>query len=503
MPAPETLKEYLVRLGWDIDELGYKNAEKQIKQFTKNAKGIGKGISASFVSAGIAVSSFLVAVNSAMVGLMTNVAQADLSVERFARRMWTSEENARSFTAALNAMGASMEDIYYMTPEEFENFIDLKNYAQQLKAPTELQNTLRLIRDIQHEFNRLKVIANYGTQWVVYYLGKYLGVDMQNLQEAFTRFNDWLAKNIPVWTEKIASFFYVFYRLGKTAVTFISKIISLLDKLPTNIKIAGGAVAGFLALLKAGPIGWFIAALMALLLLLDDFQTWQRGGKSSLGPLWEQLSSIGKNLDFSQLDVVNGKLETLFTTAGDVAKALGDLFLQFLGWAEDTGVLQKALDILIGTFETIIDLLQWILDLVLVLTGNFDKLNENSWFRKVTAMDEEGNVRGWKTAANVGMGILDAPANALNTLLGTDFFTPVSNFTGYNYESGKQDAAVASGAGSFSGSYGAGRGTTNQTNTQTNTINVYAAPGQSEQTIADKTTQNLTNMRPWFSSFGN
>ena len=158
---------------------------------------------------------------------------------------------------------------------------------------------------------------------------------------------------------------------------------------------------------------------------------------------------------------------------------------------------------MIGTFETIVDLLQWILDLVLVLTGNFDKLNENSWFRKVTAMDEEGNVRGWKTAANVGMGILDAPANALNTLLGTDFFTPVSNFTGYNYESGKQDAAVASGAGSFSGSYGAGRGTTNQTNTQTNTINVYAAPGQSEQTIADKTTQNLTNMRPWFSSFGN
>ena len=27
MPAPETLKEYLVRLGWDIDELGFKNAE--------------------------------------------------------------------------------------------------------------------------------------------------------------------------------------------------------------------------------------------------------------------------------------------------------------------------------------------------------------------------------------------------------------------------------------------------------------------------------------------
>ena len=33
--------------------------------------------------------------------------------------LWTTEENARSLATALDAMGASYEDIFYMTPEEF------------------------------------------------------------------------------------------------------------------------------------------------------------------------------------------------------------------------------------------------------------------------------------------------------------------------------------------------------------------------------------------------
>lgn len=509
--AAEALKEYLVKLGWDVDNLGLAQANSKIDGFKSKVMGMGTGIAGNFLKAGLAVFSFIGTTNLAMMKLLDSTAKADLAVERFARKMWTTEENARSFLTALDAMDASYQDIFYMTPEEYNRFMDLKNLGSEIQAPKGLQDGLKLVRDIGHEFNRLKVIVNYATQWVSYYLTKYLGKDLTNIRDGFRSFNDWLIAKIPTATEKIAKFFTIMFKLGKAVVQTIGNLIDIFkrfwDSLSSGAKKTGGVIARFVALLAMGPIGWFIAGLLTILALLDDFYTWQRGGKSAFGDTWEKLTSGFGNIDMSGLDDLSTKFNTLFETIGKVGGVLWDLGGDLVDFLDDIGFFNKAWEILIGTLEAVVDVLQTIADLVLLITGNFDKMSENSIFRKIIKFDENGDVSWGKTAANTGMGILDSISNRWNMIFGAEpgdwyYAMPVSDIFGYDYGTSTETAVRSGGfggnrtGGGFGGSFGAGR-----TFNQTNNINVTAAPGESAEGTAQKTSRAIIKQRNQYDPF--
>ena len=144
----ESLKEYLVKLGWDVDELGLSKLQNGLSKVERSADSIGNKFVKNFAKAGTAVGGFLLTITSGTAKFMSNVATADLATERWARRMWTTEENARSLTTALDAMGASYEDIFYMTPEEYRNMLELKNFSSSLKAPADVEKTLKQIGSV-------------------------------------------------------------------------------------------------------------------------------------------------------------------------------------------------------------------------------------------------------------------------------------------------------------------------------------------------------------------
>ena len=91
----ETLKEYLVKIGWNVDELGFDAANKKINDFRSAIVNGGKGMAASFTKAGLVIFDTIHAVVKSMWDLADATATADLKVETFARRMWTTEQNAR------------------------------------------------------------------------------------------------------------------------------------------------------------------------------------------------------------------------------------------------------------------------------------------------------------------------------------------------------------------------------------------------------------------------
>ena len=51
----ETLKEYLVKIGWDVDELGFDAANKKINDFRSAIINGGSSMAASFTKAGLAI----------------------------------------------------------------------------------------------------------------------------------------------------------------------------------------------------------------------------------------------------------------------------------------------------------------------------------------------------------------------------------------------------------------------------------------------------------------
>jgi hypothetical protein len=77
--------------------------------------------------------------------------------------------------------------------------------------------------------------------------------------------------------------------------------------------------AGFIALFTAGwvgmlnPITLTLAAIAAILLLINDYNTYENGGKSSFGDVWQQLDK-------------SGVFDRLKTSIGDLVTHLDELF---------------------------------------------------------------------------------------------------------------------------------------------------------------------------------
>ena len=155
----ETLKEYLVKLGWDINKSQLTQSLHSINSFSSSSEGLISRLSKNLLKAGSAVASALLGTTSAVTAMMFGVADADREVERFARRMWMTESQARSLTTALDAVGASYQDIYYMTAEEYRNYLETDFDDVDLK---ELKDIRKIRIDRNH--TKEKRIAQYLRQ---------------------------------------------------------------------------------------------------------------------------------------------------------------------------------------------------------------------------------------------------------------------------------------------------------------------------------------------------
>ena len=367
----ETLKEYLVKIGWDVDELGFDAANKKINDFRSAIINSGSGMAARFTKAGLAIFDTIYTVVDSMWDLASATAVADLKVETFARRMWTTEQNARSLTTALDVLGMSYDELFFATPEQYNRFLQLNTLGKQLEAPAELDETLQKIRDIQFEISKTKLIFQYATRWVMYYLGEYLGTDIDTVKEKLKSFNDMAMKYLPVVTQKIAYVFNVFYRLGKTVVEVLAAIGrtavgSFGDIEMSGLKTIATLATAFMAL-KSGPVGMFLLLLGAILLLLEDFMVWQKGGKSLFD--WSVVSD--------KLQEMNDKLGDTPDKIADIIQKVDDLFGKIQAGQFIMAIVETFLD----TVETGLDGINVALDLlnglVDILLGNFEDLKDN------------------------------------------------------------------------------------------------------------------------------
>ena len=222
--AIETLKEYLVKIGWNVDEISFKNADSVIDGVSGKLSKSASGIASSFIKAGTIVGEAIVEINEQMFSLIDKTASLDYQTERLARQYWTSEKNTRSFSTALEAMGEDMNSIMYMTNEQYQRFIELNKLGRTLEAPKELDDYLVKVRGLNFEFNRLKVILQYASRWVVYWISKFTGNDIDTTTNKIRSFGDYLIKNIEPITQKIAKFFEFFYRMGKAGIAIIKEL---------------------------------------------------------------------------------------------------------------------------------------------------------------------------------------------------------------------------------------------------------------------------------------
>ena len=232
---PQSLEEYLVSIGWQVDKKSFADALGSLSQFKDTSKILSMNAGQLLLKAASSFIKIGWQVTKTIFDMSTAMAQTDITVERFARATASSERTARAYMRTMEALGqdaTSFEDLFLMTNEEYARFKDIYALSQRLEAPQGLQDTLVSIRDIQHEINKFKIILQYAGDWFVYFLGEQLGVEIDDLKQGLKGINDYLEENIQPNTKKLAEFVAPFLRI-------IIEILTLLTKVGTKIMEIG------------------------------------------------------------------------------------------------------------------------------------------------------------------------------------------------------------------------------------------------------------------------
>jgi hypothetical protein len=120
-----------------------------------------------------------------------------------------------------------------------------------------------------------------------------------------------------------------------------------------NVRGTVGLLTGFIALFKMGPIGTFIAGILTLLLLLDDWYTYLEGGKSLFGDFWGSLKSMFDNLPQETVDDFKESIATLGEGLKTVVEGLGEALTGFVSWANETGSFKSFVEWLTSAIDFI------------------------------------------------------------------------------------------------------------------------------------------------------
>ena len=290
------IKSYLVSLGYHVDQASFDRARGSLTELEKLLSNFTRSSMVGFAKTGAAIIGFSTAIAAVLYQLTIGVANADLKNELFAKRMWMAKENAMAYKSSLDALGVSLQDLY-LSPELMEKFNTLREQAATMGPPDGFTGGMKGIRDITFEFQRFKLEATYAVYWVGFYLSKYLSGPIFGLKGGFRELNDEITKGMPRWTQKIAQVASWFVRMGSAAIIAGKEIKHIWDSLGSSTRQVASAALGLFALLRMGPLGWIIAGLTTLMLLIDDYHTYSTGGESLLSEMWKQWDTLKKSLD--------------------------------------------------------------------------------------------------------------------------------------------------------------------------------------------------------------
>lgn len=346
MALRNVMKEYLVSLGFNVDRNKLSDALDVVKLgegkisslVSKMSTSLGKG------TAGIVtmIASAVVAVGK----FTTSVAEADMATQNAANSMWMNVDAYRVTQNAVESLGYSMNELSTIArnPELTNRFSELVELGKQTAAPKELDSMLKKVRDVTFEFDKMQVIAKNGIRQIVYYFLKYLGVDLDNMQNKLASVNKFLQENLPKIAAAIAKVLYYIYRVGKAigyvislGAKLIGGIYNFMKKFPSTFKVFIGIISAIL--LAINPVLTIIlAGLSAIILLIDDYMTWQRGGKSYFGDSWKKVEDfVEKAKDkFEWLfEKIEWAVDYIIDSLGPFFEWLFDAFDSAFGWLKD------------------------------------------------------------------------------------------------------------------------------------------------------------------------
>ena len=182
--ALEVLQSYLVNLVFKVNNTELQQAQRAMNDLGGLVQKTTEGMSKSFSGSASIVVGAISAITSATVGLVAEVAKAEIGYEKLATRMWTTKDVAKDLKTVLDVMGESFEDVA-LNPELRNQFMELRDFGRSLQTPMDASGQLSGVRHLLMEFNKLRLSAKYAMEWIAYYLVKYLQEPLAKVNKVF------------------------------------------------------------------------------------------------------------------------------------------------------------------------------------------------------------------------------------------------------------------------------------------------------------------------------
>ena len=340
-----TMEEYLVRIGADIDQNSFgaaRSALTELKSHLVKLKG---------AAAPLALATAIGAIGKAAYETVKGVAKADMEYQKLAASMWTTKETAKALSVAMKTMGVSQDDIAWV-PELREQFFRLRGEMQKFATPADADAQLRYIREIGYDVQVLFVRLKMLKEWIAYYLIKYLEPYIEDFRAFLNWLLDKLGTDMPGLARTVARAMSMVLQPALATIKAlglaIGKVYDFIVSLPDNVKKWGAVFAAVGAIIMAGPFGALLAGLSMAMILIEDFVGYMNGWNSSatLAPIWEALLKFSEGTgsewmqNFKQVlkdiadildDVfngmnLNGLLEEASKNMGKLGKGASSLF---------------------------------------------------------------------------------------------------------------------------------------------------------------------------------
>lgn len=339
------IKSYLVKLGVDVSssEIAkwdsslehiqgeFEKTSQQLSKSDKKVQGSLGNTLKRFFNTWKGAAAILGSASAGISKFVQSTAEADMNMQRFARSMYMSTDQAKALSSTLDAMNLSQGDLMDVAhnPELLKQYKDLLGLAKSFRTPPEVKETFREIRSITAEFQKFKIIFDNFRERLAHFIYKVVRGPAIKFKEFLSTFNSRFANNINNWAEKLGKFLGVIVRLALRAAEIIKNLADLVLRLWNRLSLGGKIFIGMIyavnRIIKASPLGKFIMMMTAILALIDDYKTYREGGQSTetLKPVWK---FVGEQID---------NPDSLFNSIVNVIESLIDKLNELIQWLKN------------------------------------------------------------------------------------------------------------------------------------------------------------------------
>lgn len=315
----DMLKTIILRANIDTAEID--KFKKSINELSK----VADGFKLSFLGATTGFVAGLAGVTIGIGKIVKSTADASMKYQKFALDTWMDNKSAKTLQTTIKAMGESVEDIAWI-PELRKQYFELVNLGNEMQTPADAEQQLRYIRSIIFEFKKLKLEISYASEWITYYLIKYLSVPFAKAKQQIKNVNESLVQSMPEWTNVVARILSIIVMAGINFGRFIIDIKRTIDKFFTVFPDSMRKIGKFIALISlafiSNPV---LATLASIVLLIDDLYAYIDGRKSLLPSVWSYLIYEWGKFQL-ELEAAKPKIKKLYI---EWSKSIADAVKEF------------------------------------------------------------------------------------------------------------------------------------------------------------------------------